>query len=339
MRVLVTGGTGFVGSHSVAALVRAGHEVRLLVRSPAKVEATLARHGVTVGEVLEGDVLDTASVEAAADGCKAALHAANVYSFDPRPAARAAMREVNEQGTERVLRAATDAGLDPIVYVSSYVALLPSKETLTPDSPVGNPEPAYCGSKAAGERIARRFQSEGAPVVITEPVSVWGPDDPNFGESATIAVSALRGWYRTAVNGVLPVVDVRDLATAHAALMKPGYGGRRFVMAGHNPQFRGLVRQLGDITGRNLGSVPVPPFAAMALGSTLDVLRRLTGTQFPFGREGVWVLAHAPSCDGSVAAAELGITWTPLERTLGDVVDWLHREGKITDRQAGRRTR
>jgi dihydroflavonol-4-reductase len=172
MRVLNTGGTGFVGSHTVAAVIGAGHAVRLLVRRPERVDAALAPLGIWVPDLVSGDVLDPESVQAAVAGCDAVIHAPTVYSLDPRQAA--SVLATNARATEIVLEAAVKAGLDPIVYVSSYVALLPSRDVLTPDSPVGAGGPAYPRSKARSELIARRHQSAGAPVVTTYPGAVVG---------------------------------------------------------------------------------------------------------------------------------------------------------------------
>jgi nucleoside-diphosphate-sugar epimerase len=134
--VLVTGGTGYVGSHSVAALVKAGHRIRVLARSPEKIPAALDPLGVNGVEKAIGDVTEPAAVERALEGCDAVLHAASVFSLDARKADE--MNRVNVRGTEIVLGTAHRLGLDPIVYVSSELALLPpaGREVLTPDSPV-----------------------------------------------------------------------------------------------------------------------------------------------------------------------------------------------------------
>ena len=143
MRVLVTGGTGFIGSHTVAALVRAGHEVRMLVRSPDRIATALDPLGVKAPEHVVGDVTDLASVEAAARGCDAAIHGAAVFTLD-----RSRDDEVaatNVAGAENVLGVAHRLGLDPIVFVSSLSALFPpTGDVLTPDSPVQAPkEPLF----------------------------------------------------------------------------------------------------------------------------------------------------------------------------------------------------
>jgi len=84
MRILVTGGTGFVGSHTIAALVRNGHEVKLLVRAPERIVPALELLGVKECPYVVGDVTDSEAVERAMEGCDAVVHAASVYSLDPR---------------------------------------------------------------------------------------------------------------------------------------------------------------------------------------------------------------------------------------------------------------
>ena len=86
MRIFVTGGTGFVGSHTVAELVRNGHDVRLLVRSPDRISSALKPHGLGEQDYAIGDVTDAASVEKGMEGCDAVLHAASIYSLDVREA-------------------------------------------------------------------------------------------------------------------------------------------------------------------------------------------------------------------------------------------------------------
>jgi dihydroflavonol-4-reductase len=174
--VLVTGGTGYLGSHSVAALARAGHRIRVLARSAEKVPAALGPLGVSGMETAIGDVTDPAAVERALTGCDAVVHAASVFSLDVRRAGE--MNAVNVRGTEVVLGTADRLGLDPIVHVSSEVALLPpaAGEVLTPNSPVGRlallpvqgrfraggPEVPGAG-RAGGERHAGRAVGAARP--------------------------------------------------------------------------------------------------------------------------------------------------------------------------------
>src|SRR5438477_13046497 len=111
MRVLVTGGTGYVGSHAVAALGRSGHDVRLLVRSPDRVATALGPHDVSAPDVAVGDITEADSIDTALTGCDAVVHAASVYSLDPRDAPT--IGATNTRGTETVLGAARRAEVDP----------------------------------------------------------------------------------------------------------------------------------------------------------------------------------------------------------------------------------
>ena len=124
MRVLVTGSTGMVGAHTAAALHRAGHELRLLVRDPGRIPRALDPLRVPVPEHVTGDVTDAAAVERALGGCDAVVHAAALLSFDHRRDAE--MQRTNVEGTRLVLGTAARLALDPIVYASSLAALSPA---------------------------------------------------------------------------------------------------------------------------------------------------------------------------------------------------------------------
>src|SRR5262245_25904798 len=244
MLVLVTGGTGFVGSHAVAALVAAGHRVRVLARSPERVPVALAPLGVDGVETAVGDVTDPAAVERAVEGCGAVLHAASVFCLDARRSEE--MRAVNVRGTEIVLGSAHRLGLDPIVFVSSELALLPPVEdaVLTPDSPVGQSGWPYSRSKADSELVARRYQAQGAPVVSVLPAGAWGPHDPHFGGGVTLATNVLKKRYPIVMQGGSHIADVRDVAAVLAAVMAPGRGPSSYLIAGHYISLPDLIRTL-----------------------------------------------------------------------------------------------
>ncbi len=328
MKVFVTGGTGFVGAHSVAALVSGGHQVRLLVRSRDQVARSLSPLGVADVESVEGDVTAPDSVEEAMAGCDAVLHAAAVFSTDPRAAAR--IRATNVRATEIVLGAAVRTGLDPIVHVSSYGALLPPEPpgaVLTPESPVTAPRGTYCRSKAESEQVARRYQEQGAPVVIIYPGGVIGPHDPYLGDSnRSVAEAAKTG---RGMRGGGPMVDVRDVAAVHAAVMEPGRGPRRFMITGHYVAMPDLIAMLQQITGRRTRIVAVPAGLAMAVGRVADVVQRVVPSRLPLDYEGPWIFSLEPHCDDSRTISELGVTPRDLRETLTDTVQWLADQGHL----------
>jgi nucleoside-diphosphate-sugar epimerase len=336
MRVVVTGGTGYLGSHAIAALASAGHRIRVLARSPERVQTALAPHGVDAVETVRGDVTDPGAVQRALEGADAVLHAASVFSMDARKADE--MRSVNVRGTDIVLGAAHRAGLDPIAYVSSELALLPPAEgeVLTPDSPVGQPSWPYCRSKADSELIARRYQHEGAPVVSVLPAALWGPHDPHFGEGVTRATNMLKGRYPIVMRGGMHIADVRDVAAVLAAVMSPGGGPRSYMVAGHYISLPDLIRTLGDLTGRRIRFATFPAWFLAGFGRAADVVQRRVRTRLPWDAEGIWVMNCAARCDDSKTRNELGLEPRPLRETLADTVRWLVEVGRLSPREAGR---
>jgi nucleoside-diphosphate-sugar epimerase len=333
MKVLVTGGTGFVGSHSVKAIGDAGHELRLLVRSPSRLAPALEPLALGGVEHVVGDATDSESVRRAINGCDAVLHAAAVFSYDAREAR--AMQRVNARATEVVLGAAHDAGLDPIVHVSSYVALLPPIGVLDNDSPVGEPRGVYARSKAETEQMARQLQDQGAPVVITYPGMVWGPHDPHLGEAATFARSVLRRLVPMVPPGGLPVVDVRDVAAAHAAVLSPGRGPRRYMLAGATASLAEQIDLIRRITGRRLVRVTAPAPLVLGMTAVGDVVQRVLPFRLPFNFGAVWVATHGTPIDASATERDLGVRFRPPEDSIADMLRWLHTAGHLTDRQAG----
>ncbi|MFC6081807.1 SDR family NAD(P)-dependent oxidoreductase [Sphaerisporangium aureirubrum] len=335
MLVTVTGGTGFVGAHSVAAIVRAGHRVRVLARDPALLAPALAPLEVPPGavDVAAGDVTDEAAVAAAVRGADAVLHAASVYSFDSRR--HAAMRAVNELGTEIVLAAARRAVDGPIVHVSTVAALFPAAgRVIGEDSPVGRPRETYMATKAAAERVARRHQDEGAPVVITYPPALLGPHDPKLGDQVGRVRDVLRGLMPIWPLGGFPIGDVRDTAELHARLFTtPPAGPARRFAPNHYLTTREYLAALREVTGRRLPAVHLPARSMFPIGRLADLAQRVWPWHIPAEYGALYTCA----CATRVApdAGTTGIDPRPFAETAGDTVRWLRDAGHLTARQAG----
>jgi dihydroflavonol-4-reductase len=330
LRILVTGGTGYVGGHSVAALVAAGHQVRLLVRSPERVPQTLVPLGVDLNavEVAPGDVLDAASVERALDGMEGVLHAASVFTYDLRDAPQ--LRRVNEAGMRHVIDAAVDRGLDPVVHVSSCAALYryhAEVQRFTDGAPPGDSPFLYTGSKAAQERHVQSLQQRGAPVIVTYPGVVLGPHDPYDGESTRLVRNVARGRFLLAPRGDAPVVDVRDLAFLHARVFDPGSGPRRIVLA-RPVAITTLARMVLDLAGRSLPVLRAPDGAVRAAGRICDRLQPRTRLRMLTSYEQTFFATHRVVTDME-AAEGLGVTLRPLWQTLGDQVTWQREVGRL----------
>jgi nucleoside-diphosphate-sugar epimerase len=333
VRVLVTGASGLVGSHTAAALRARGHEVRALVRDPARLERALAPLGASGVERARGDVTDRRAVERALAGCQAAVHAAGLVSLERRRAAE--LERTNAGGTRIVLEAALEAGLDPVVHVSSLAALFPPVgPRLGADEPVKEPRDGYARSKAAAERIARRLQEAGAPVVIFHPGGVWGPHHPSLGEGLATVMRFVRLRLIPIAPGGIPVIDARDLAAALAAALRPGAGPRRYLAGGHLLRTSELRDLLTRLTGRRFLGLRVPGAALRAAGRLGDLAAR-AGWTTGVTREAMAMLTRAVPSDDPKLESELGVALRPVEETLRDMLGWMLDVGLLTPRQGG----
>lgn len=332
MHVAVTGGTGFVGSHAVAAILDEGHDVRLLVRSPEKVAPAMQLHGIDpdVVGVAVAELRDPGAIAEGLEGCDAVVHAASVYTFDP--ARWDEMRDVNLAGMQAVIEAGIAAGLDPIVHVSSVVALVRDGELrhgVGPDEPPGDAPYGYPATKAAQERVARRYQEDGHPVVIVHPGGVWGPRDPYLGESQLFAQEMVAGRAGVMVGGGLPVCDVRDVAQVLAACLEPGRGPRRYSAAGTLVPYTELVGMTTAAAGKQRGSVALPNAVARVMQQGVATLnQRGVRAGLPTADQ-VWLGRHTLDPDNSRTESELGVTLRPLAETIRDQVSWMQTVGRL----------
>lgn len=321
MRVAVTGGTGYVGAHCVNALLRAGHEVRLLLH-PIEAARPLASYGVDAAavDVVEGDIADPTAVAELLDASESLLHLAGIVAVDD--SREAEMWRVNVEATKQIVEAAVGRALDPIVQVSSYAALFPSPTgTIGPDTPTAAGRSAYGRTKAAADRTLRELQAQGAPVVVVYPPGIVGPA---LGERPGIAAE---GWapllrHRTtiSVRGIMPMVDVRDVADLLAVLMHPGGGPRRLPIGGEVLAFDEVLDVLEAATGRRFRRVRVAPALFRGMGRAFDAAARVLPLPPSFSYEAAWLLTQGQRVDDSDALAVLGRPWRDVRAALRESV-------------------
>ncbi len=334
MRVLVTGGTGFVGSHGVAELLRAGCEVRLLVRDPRKVERVFAPHGAAPKDVVVGDVTDPASVARALLGCDAVLHAAALVALEAHRAAEA--WGTNARGVEVVLGEAARRGLSSLVYVSSAAALFRGGGApIAPDDPVAEVRTPYARSKGEAEHFARGLLERGAPLRISYPVGVLGPDDPGLSEMNHTLRVLVRDFVAITSSG-LSVVDVRDLARAHAALVQGRAAPGRYVVGGHFLAWREVADLIDRLTGRRVRRVPLPGALLRAAGRAGDVAKRFARFDFPLTYEAMSFATRWPGADSRRLEDALGAGFRDPAETFADTLRWLAAAGHLEPRRVGR---
>ncbi|ORW96143.1 oxidoreductase [Mycobacterium sp. IEC1808] len=323
MHVLVTGGTGFVGGWTAKAIADAGHTIRFLVRNPARLKTSVAKLGVDVSDYAVGDITNRVSVREALRGCDAVVHSAALVATDPRQTQE--MLTTNMQGAQNVLGQSVELGLDPIVHVSSFTALFhPGLETLTADLPVVGGADGYGTSKAQVEIYARGLQDAGAPVNITYPGMVLGPPaGDQFGEAGEGVKAAVQMHAIPGRSAAWLVVDVRDLAALHAALLEPGRGPRRYTAGGHRVPVAELASMLGQIAGTPMVAVPIPDAALRVAGAVMDRAGRFLPFETPITSAGMQYYTQMPASDDSPSERELGITYRDPRDTVADTFEAL----------------
>lgn len=310
MRIAVTGGTGYLGAHTVRALTEAGHQVRLLV-GPNPGDEAVARGLAVHGDVesMPGDIRSRDTIDSLLTGCDAVLHAAGVVGTDRRRTGL--MWDINAYATETLLTTAVGMGLDPVVSVSSYSALFPPPDgVIGPDTPPAPGRSPYAQTKAYADRAARQLQQAGAPVVVTYPSSVVGPaflTGPGVTERGWAPIARFRVAPR--LRGGMQMVDVRDVAAVHAALMSPNRGPHRYICGGVLVEFDAMIDALEAGLGKPIRRIPVAPGLFRALGRVSDAAGRFVPMGDGLSYEAAMLLTAATPTDDSTTRSDLGIEW------------------------------
>ncbi|MBN1402815.1 MAG: NAD-dependent epimerase/dehydratase family protein [Anaerolineae bacterium] len=327
MRALVTGGTGFVGSAVVRALLAEGWEVACLVRGSSDRRNL---QGLEV-KLVWGDLGDQASLARAISGCDVLYHVAALYSSRAEDADE--LFRVNVEGTRHVLRAAWQAGVARIVHTSTIGTIgQPVDGRLATEQErfqAWESASPYARSKLKAEELALDLAAQGAPIVVVNPCAPVGARDVKPSSTGQRILDYLRGHTPSFSPGGINFVSVEDVAQGHLLAAEKGRLGQRYIL-GHlqgNLQLDDFYCIMERITGLR------PPGQdsrlRAALGRSLRALGQLAG--LPLARE-TGPAGHRPAAltaDPSLAVRELGLPQTPLEVAFAQAVDWFRGQGYI----------
>jgi dihydroflavonol-4-reductase len=317
--VLVTGGSGFIGRHVVAALLKRGAAVRVL---------DLADGGAPDPRVDEvrASVLDEPAVRAAVDGVDTVFHLAGIAHLWRRDPAD--FDRVNRGGTEVVLRAAVRGGAR-VVHCSTESILLPTRRRGMATVHEGielsladMPGP-YTRSKHLAEQAALQAARRGANVTVVNPTVPIGDGDRNMTPPAAMFALFLEGGSPAFLDCMLNLVDVRDVAEGFIAAAERGRPGERYIIGGDNIRLGDILRRLEALTGRRMPKRRIPSPIALAAGAVAEFVAARTGRPPAATREAVAIAIRSAAFDCGKARRELGYAPRPIDEALRRAVDWL----------------
>lgn len=326
--VLVTGGSGFIAVHTILQLLAAGHRVRTTVRTADRSKDVLAmlRQGGAPStddvRFFTADLTSDAGWADAVVGCDYVLHVAS-------PLPLGVPRDENEliiparEGTLRVLRAASDAGVKRVVVTSSFAAIgyghqprsRPSDETDWSNLDGADVQP-YVKSKTLAERAAWDFiarEGGGLELSVVNPVGVFGPVlGPDYSGSITIIKMLMDGAMPATPKIYFGLVDVRDVADLHLrAMTSPAASGERFIaIAGEIMSLHQIALVLRDRLGASAARVPrfeapnwLVRIAALGIPQLRDAMPQLGRIRPASNRKAVETLGWTPRSNEEIIIA------------------------------------
>lgn len=327
LKILVTGGTGFVGSHVCRQLLAAGHSVRLLVRNSDRAAAYYRQFNEGIPELVVGDVTDLASVQAAMVDCDGVVHAAAATPM--HAGSNEQLMAVNVGGVKHVVDSALAQGIGHIVCISSITAIFNEDPArVTADAPLAKSRLPYGQSKVEAEIYLRQLQARGAPVSIVYPGGIIGPDDPGFSDSFKALKHRMENGFRIFGDGGMQYVDVRDLAVLICSLVISGDAGR-FLLPGVYCTWTELADIIEAVSGCQLLRIPAQGWKLRLVGRITDLVRHFKTVDSPISAETMRYATLWPNIPNTTELALRGLHLRSTRETFADAITWMVNAGHL----------
>ncbi len=321
-RSLVTGGSGFIGQHLVAALLERGDRVRVLDQRPPVDRSPV--------EFVQGSILDPAALRYAMVDVGTVYHLAAVCHFwipDEREFDR-----VNHMGTRMVLEAAMQGRAQRFIHGSTQAIILPQRDresTLSDDPGADNVDRMYgpyTRSKFLAEQAVRDAANRGLAATIVNPTAPVGPGDHNFTPPTVMLSSFLNRPPLFLVDCVLNLVDVRDVARGFLLAAERGRIGERYIVGGEDVGVRKLFADVARMNGGRTFAVPLPGAVALGFGKAAGWFSTNVSRRRPLATEEAVRLALRSlplTMHMQKSRSQLGYIPRPIGDALGSAVAWL----------------
>ena len=314
--ILVTGGTGFLGSYIIKALVEKGYTVRA-IRRGNKLPGWISKEILDKVEWVDGDILDVVSLEEAMEGIDTIIHSAAIVSFAKKD--RKDMYQVNVEGTANVVNMALEQQVKRLIHISSVAALgrtagggQVNEEKKWEDNKINT---HYAKSKYKGELEVWRGMAEGLDAVILNPSTILGYGDWHSSSCAIFKnVYEEFKWFSPGINGF---VDVEDVAKAAVLLMESNITEQRYIINGDTWPFQQLMNTMADHFGKKRPSRATTPFLIAVAWRLEKIKSFFTGKRPLLTRESARVAqSKTYFVNDKIRKALPGFSFTPLEESI-----------------------
>ncbi|MEP5765267.1 MAG: NAD-dependent epimerase/dehydratase family protein [Halieaceae bacterium] len=327
-KVLVTGGTGFIGNHVVRLCLEQGDQVRVMVM-PGEDRSPL--DGMDV-EFVEGNLLAPETLLPAVQGVDKLYHLAALFAVwtkDPD-----LHYKINVDGAGAMMKAAMAAGVEKVVYTSSIAAIgIKGGGELADEDTAFNCWPwasEYILSKFISHQLVKGMVADGLPATMVMPGLPFGPGDRAPTPTGTMIIGTLQGKMKNYWDGGVCPVDVRDVAMGHVLAMEKGRIGESYVLANKeanmsNREFLTLIGRVAGVEG--VASREVSGKTMLRVSSLMEFISKITGkAPMTTYKNTLFALQHC-YVDPSKAINELGLPQTPIETAVADSIAWFRANG------------
>ncbi len=339
--ILVTGGTGLVGTHLLLELAKKHNKIRATHRASSNLNAVLDTFALYVDDPLpyynkiewvEADITDIETLLQAVEGVDYVYHTAAFVSFDPGN--RQAMIACNVEGTANLVNACLERKIKKLCYVSSTAALgnAPSGRQITEDMIWSHSKnrSAYSVSKYQSEMEIWRGMAEGLKAVIVNPSIIIGPGD--WKRSSSYLFSAVWKGMKFYTEGVTGYVDIRDVVHAMVTLMEGNYISERFILSAENLSYRQVLEMIATALDKPLPSIHASPFLISLAWRINWLTSKFSGKQRSITRDTVKSSKRKAVFSNEKIRQAIGIDFIPVKQSVHDTAHHFlnhSRAGKI----------
>jgi len=331
MTTLVTGASGFLGSHVTRQLVARGETVRVLLRASSnnRAIADLPLEYVT------GDLRDSASVARALEGVRRVFHVAADYRLWAKR--KQDIYDSNVGGTKNLVDAARRASVSQFIYTSTVATIAvdrPEHPNESTDARLDEMVGHYKRSKWQAEQFVLDAAKQGFPAIVAMPTTPVGPWDWKPTPTGKIILDFLNGKMPGYVETGLNFVGVEECAAGHLLISDKGRIGERYLLGAENLTLKEVLDLLAAITGLPAPKLKIPHGLALGVAYLETAFSRLLGREPQIPVEGVKIARHLMFVDATRAQRELGFKPGRVAAAFERAVRWYEANGYISPRRA-----